>query len=65
MAKLSDSDISVLKLILRSPNHGAGWRHVSEQLWFIIEEFERKELLEIKPLMVRFSERGLVVIDYI
>lgn len=68
--KLSDQDINFIKLILRSPDAGDGWRRVSAQLWVLCERFGRQELVEYATApegggKIRLSDRGIVLTDYI
>lgn len=67
MNKLAADDIAFLKLILRSPDIGNGWRQVSNTLWLVVEEFKHQELIELWHgfKRVRLSGRGLIVVDYI
>ena len=65
---LTDRERSFLQLILRSPNIGDGWRHVSSTLWPLVIDFTRPELIEIDAKesggLIRLSERGLILADY-
>lgn len=67
--RLTNSQENFLRLILRSPDIGEGWRRFSKQVWPLIENFGRKEMLEVDGTKeggkIRLSERGLVVCDYI
>ncbi len=65
--KLEDNEISVLKLIERSKDIGDGYRKVSPTLWKgLIENFSRPELIEkLDGDKVRFSPKGLVIIEYL
>ena len=70
MAKLAEREIDFLRLLLRSPDNGDGWRYVSKVLWTLVEKFGRPELIEAIPTEdgsghVRLTERGLIVCDYI
>ena len=67
---LSKADDALLRLLLRSPDRGEGWRTVSKPLWRLVESFGAKELLEIESSdagggRARLSERGLIIVDYI
>lgn len=64
--KMGENDKGFLRLILRSPDKGDGWRSVSATLWPLVSAFKHQELLETKDdNMVRLSDRGLTIIDYI
>lgn len=68
--QLADKDRDVLKLIMRSPDRGEGWRSVSNACWPLVESFVSDELLESKKNedgtgMVRLSDRGSVLCDYL
>jgi hypothetical protein len=59
-----------LKLVLRSPNTGDGWRDVGKMLWPSVVDFEAQELLESSRNddgtgKVRLSETGLIVARYL
>lgn len=67
---LSYDDNATLKLIMRSPDKGDGWRSVSSACWPLIESFDSKELLEAKKNedgsgIVKLSDRGAVLADYL
>ncbi len=63
--EIKKNEKSFLKLLLRSPDEGDGWRKVSSMVWPLVESFGPKELIETKDSnMVRLSERGLVLVDY-
>ncbi len=70
MAKLSDHEDSFLRLILRSPDRGDGWRTVSSILWRLVEGFGPKELIEFEEApegggKVRLSDAGKIVVRYL
>lgn len=70
MKKLDDKHKPFIKLILRSPDVGDGWRNVSSVLRKTvlagIAEFpELYETRELAGLQVRLSERGNIVKDYL
>lgn len=44
---LSQHDKDFLRLLMRSPDRGEGWRSVSERCWPLVEAFGTPELLEI------------------
>lgn len=64
---ISDKGISFLKLVMRSPDIGDGWRNVSQTLWPLVASFENKELIDIdyEYSRIKLSDRGQVVCDYI
>ncbi len=49
---MNDADKEFLRLLLRSPDEGDGWRSFSKTLWPLVSMFESPDLLEIdKPGM--------------
>jgi hypothetical protein len=60
---LNPKDAGFIRLLMRSPDRGDGWRSVSSVCWPLVEEFTAKELLEINPdlLRVRLTEAGQAV----
>lgn len=71
MAELSQKQRNFLRLILRSPDAGDGWRAVSKILTPITKEMisENPELFESRDtdetFYIRLSERGGVLADYL
>ena len=71
MIKLNDKQINFIRLIRRSENQGDGWRLISQTLRRVVTDTvaEQPELYETKEheggLMLRLSERGLVLGDYV
>lgn len=69
--KLSVQQTNFIQLILRSPDRGDGWRHVSGFLTPMAEKqaTENPELFETRQdgaaFMLRLSDRGLILADYI
>lgn len=69
--KLSDKQVNFIRLLLRSEDKGEGWRFVSDGLWPFVTEtvaehpelYERKKVDEVG--MIRLTERGLIVSEYI
>lgn len=66
---ISDNSRGFLKLLLRSPDIGEGWRKVSKTTRPLVEKFPEKELLEIQDhadgtARVRLSEKGRIVVEY-
>jgi len=47
--KLNDKELGFLRLILRSPDRGDGWRSVSSVVWPLVESFTQPDLIEIEP----------------
>jgi hypothetical protein len=64
---ITDNNRSFLKLLLRSPDIGDGWRQVSDVVWPLVSGFDKKELLELNEdeKRVRLSPDGLVVANYL
>lgn len=68
---LEDLHIDLIRLVMRSPDVGEGWRSVSTTLRKCVEETtaKRPEIYETKvendTFMVRLSERGQVLADYV
>lgn len=69
MSALTDRETGFLRLLLRSPDQGEGWRKVSPVVWPLVEQFTRQEVIETEAApdggRVRLSERGRVLVDYI
>jgi uncharacterized protein (DUF736 family) len=70
MSEFDEKHSPFIKLILRSPDVGDGWRNVSNVLRKVvtagIAEFpELYETREMAELQVRLSERGNIVKDYL
>lgn len=64
---ISDNSRSFLKLLLRSPDRGDGWRAVSEGVWPLVTGFKEQELLELDTdaKRVRLSPSGQTVAEYL
>jgi hypothetical protein len=59
-----------LRLLLRSPDLGDGWRRVSKMVWPLVEEFTEQDLIEKLESdegggNVRLSQKGQAVIEYV
>lgn len=68
MPKLNRPDTETIKLILRSPDRGDGWRSVSPAIWrALIVPFEHKELIEIDEpnRRIRLTIKGEAVAEYL
>ena len=70
MSILDDEHKPLIRLILRSPDVGDGWRNVSQVLRKVITEgiAEFPELYEVREMagmQIRLSDRGNVVKDYL
>lgn len=65
--KLTEQSKSLIRLILRSPDIGDGWRQCSSSVYQLIENFPHQELIEADAnnLRVRLSERGQIVQEYL
>lgn len=68
--KMDDKEIGFLRLLMRSPDIGDGWRKVSSVVWPLVDGFKRPELIESEGSRenggrVRLSERGAVVVYYV
>jgi hypothetical protein len=64
---MGDRDKQFLRLLLRSPDHGDGWRMVSDVCWQLVEDFQSPELIEIDKIgkRIRLTENGKLVASYI
>lgn len=67
MSMMSDRSKNFIRLILRSPDIGDGWRQVSSAVWPLVTKAENRELLDIneETLRVRLNDEGRVVARYI
>lgn len=66
MAEITHKQADFLRLLLRSPDCGDGWRKVSTMCWFLVRNFPHQELIETKDEnMVRLSESGKTVVEYL
>lgn len=69
MTKLDNEQASLLSLILRSPDHGDGWRSVSPVLWNALVPRMNDDLVEKEPATeggrIRLTERGKIVCDHL
>lgn len=76
MSKLTDSEETFLRLVLRSKDAYDGWRNVSQVVWPLVLKFQdtRPELVDVKPFdmatdklagRVRLTERGRIVAEYL
>lgn len=70
MSRLSDNDLSFIRLIQRSDDRGDGWRSVSSLLWKLVDGFPHKELIEAERHedgtgRVRLSDKGNTVAEYL
>jgi len=65
-AMLTENQISMLRLIHRSPDIGEGWRQVSSVLWPHVLKQRHPDLTEIdEPLLrVRITSEGEAVMRY-
>lgn len=68
--QITNQENATLKLIMRSPDKGKGWRNVSSTCWPLVEKFTKPELIETVKNedgggMVRLSDRGSVLADYL
>lgn len=63
---ISNSDKQFLLLISRSPDHGDGWRSVSQVCWPLVESFETPELIQIDKdaMRIRLTEAGKAVVTF-
>ena len=64
---LTDNNRSFLKLLLRSPDVGDGWRNVSEVVWPLVTGFDKEKLIETdsENKRVRLTPEGLIVVEYL
>lgn len=69
--KSTNTNVAIIKLIIRSKDVGDGWRNVSPILVSLITDFDDQTLLETKSdadgknFMVRLSEKGKIVAPYL
>lgn len=64
--KIQPKDMSFLKLLMRSPDVGDGWRNVSAVVWPLVAGFKHPELIRMRNgNQVKLSDRGLTVVEYI
>lgn len=64
--KIAPRDKEFLKLLLRSPDVGDGWRNVSSAVWPLVAAFKHPELIRMRNgNQVKLSGRGLIIVDYI
>ena len=62
--------LDFMKLIMRSPDVGDGWRTITKNLWACIELHSRPELVESVQDetgggRLRLTERGRIVFEYL
>lgn len=62
--------VNFLRLLQKSPDRGDGWKYVSLSVFHLVEKFKYPELLEVDRHengggMVRLSERGKIVVEYV
>lgn len=66
---LSDKQLSVLRLILRSTPTSDGWYKVSPQVWSIVKGVLPDDLIQTRlsedVRYLKLTDRGQVVADYI
>jgi hypothetical protein len=64
---LAEKDRNFLRLVIRSPDRGDGWRSVSSHCWPLVEAFTAEELLEVDAEggRVRLTEKGMTVAEYL
>jgi hypothetical protein len=71
--KLPQDQIDFLRLVLRSPDAGEGWRPVGKMLLPMVTQYAAKErlaeLVEVVPAddgtgKIRLTERGAVAVAY-
>ena len=65
--KLEQRVIDFVKLVLRSPDLGDGWRNVAPALRFITKDTVQRqpELFDFDGERIRLTERGAVVSEYL
>ncbi len=66
MADLTQPQKDLLRLILRSPDLGEGWRQVSQTLWKSVTHYRHPDLTEIdeEKRRIRLTPDGAVVVKY-
>jgi hypothetical protein len=68
MSDLAQSQKDLLRLIVRSPDIGEGWRVVSDTLWpVILTELQGPDLIEInqETRRIRLTQEGVTVVKYV
>lgn len=68
MSKLNDNECNFVRLLLRSPDMGDGWRKVSETVRPLAVAATPTELFEMKEddgLKIRLTPVGQNVADYL
>jgi hypothetical protein len=68
--RLSQSQKDFLRLIMRSPDEGDGWRRVSRMLGPIVSKWTIPDLCEWEPNAdgsgrIRFTDKGETVMEYL
>jgi hypothetical protein len=67
--KLTDNQAIFIKLLLKSPDRGDGWRSVSTVMWKHTKEkaAETPDLLELDDdgMRVRLTDKGQVIAEYL
>lgn len=67
MVKFKDldrGDFNMLKLIVKAPDTGEGWKHVSDSVLPALETLPAG-LIELRPNGVRLTEIGKKFVDFI
>jgi len=64
--RLSNQDANFLRLLMRSPDRGDGWRTVSATCWPLVTAFQAVDLIEIdkQEQRVRLTGAGEAVAMY-
>lgn len=64
--KMTQEQKALLRLILRSPDNGDGWRKVSAMLWPHVVEYRHPVLTEIdeENRFIRLTPEGETVLRY-
>lgn len=65
--KLSQPQRDLLRLIVRSPDNGDGWRKVSKLLWPTVTQYTNPALVELDAdnMRLRLTTEGQTVARYL
>lgn len=63
---IPEKDKEFIKLIVRSPDRGDGWRNVSDVVWPLVEAFSVSALIEVdkENKRIRLTQEGVTFVTY-